>query len=533
MLAAHLLLVTTLSLGATDDAAAADERQLREAGVGTDGPALLDFFRRRTLTDADRAAVARLVMQLGDEDGDRRDEASSRLIAFGPPVLPALRNALNSEDPEVVRRAREAIGAIEQAIRAGLSSAAARELARKAPAGATPVLLAYLPFAEEAAEDDLLTALVTLNPSTDKLHPGLTPALSDPHALVRAAAAHVIGRKGEAKERAAVRKLLADKEPSVRFRAAVALLTARDRSAVPVLIELMAGDGPVSWQSEDALFRLAGDKAPTTSAERARGHEAWVAWWKANADTVDLARFTDAELLLGLTLGIEFNTGRVWECGPDGKLRWEISGLKGPMEAQVLPGNRVLIVESSGANLLTERDFQGNIISQTKLSVAPNGVQRLPNGHTFVSSTLAVLELDRDGKELYHTAVSPSSNAIRKLRNGNIAYTGMGEIVEMKTSGEKVRSIPLPNRSGRWVGLHELPGDRFVAADSAGGNIVEVDATGKVLWEGKVAGSCGIAKLPNGHFLVGGPGKVTEVGGDGKEVWSLTTPGYVRRIHRR
>jgi hypothetical protein len=330
-----------------------------------------------------------------------------------------------------------------------------------------------------------------------------------------------------------VRKLLADREASVRFRAAVALLTARDRTAVPVLIDLMGDAGPTGWQAEDALFRLAGDKAPTTSAERARGRAAWVTWWRANADTVDLARFSDADLLMGLTLGIEYNTGRVWECGPDGKIRWEITGLKGPMDAQVLPGNRVLIVESTGTPQLTERDFQGNVISQTKLSLSPSGVQRLPNGHTFVCGHSGFLELDRDGKEVYNISLPKGSNAIRKHRNGNIVYAAEAEIVEVDTKGMKVRSIPLPGARGRWVGIRDLPGDRFLVCDSSQGVILELDATGRELWQAKVAGACGIAKLPNGHVLVGGPSKVTEVGRDGKPVWELASPGYVRRIHRR
>ena len=40
--------------------------------------------------------------------------------------------------------------------------------------------------------------------------------------------------------------------------------------------------------------------------------------------------------VLGMTLAIEFNTGRVWECGPDGTLRLDLRGLQGPMEAQIL-----------------------------------------------------------------------------------------------------------------------------------------------------------------------------------------------------
>src|SRR6202011_3041700 len=104
--------------------------------------------------------------------------------------------------------------------------------------------------------------------------------------------------------------------------------------------------------------------------------------------------------LLGLTLSIEFNTGRVWECGRDGKPRWEVTNLAGPMEAQVLPGSRVLIAESRG-HTVTERDFKGNVLWEKKLGADPTGCQRLPNGNTFVSTYSSVMEFGRDGKEVY------------------------------------------------------------------------------------------------------------------------------------
>jgi len=95
-----------------------------------------------------------------------------------------------------------------------------------------------------------------------------------------------------------------------------------------------------------------------------------------------------------------------------------------------------------------------------------------------------------------------------------------------------VRTISLPGQ-GMWVGLRDLPADHFLACSSGNGQIVEVDATGKVLWEGKVAGACGIAKLPNGHVLVGTACLAVELDRAGNRVWELKCPGYVRRIHRR
>src|SRR2546430_17164737 len=57
--------------------------------------------------------VRALIDQLGDAKYDRREEAAKRLKAIGKPVLPALKEALNSEDPEIVSRARALIRRIE------------------------------------------------------------------------------------------------------------------------------------------------------------------------------------------------------------------------------------------------------------------------------------------------------------------------------------------------------------------------------------------------------------------------------------
>ena len=59
---------------------------------------------------------------------------------------------------------------------------------------------------------------------------------------------------------------------------------------------------------------------------------------KKYGDRADLSRAGDVRRLLGLTLGIEYNTQRVWECTADGTVRWQITGLHGPMAAWVLPG---------------------------------------------------------------------------------------------------------------------------------------------------------------------------------------------------
>ena len=57
---------------AAEPDAAADERLLTEAGLKTDGSALLDFFRSRTLADTDRARIGALIRNLGHDDFEER-----------------------------------------------------------------------------------------------------------------------------------------------------------------------------------------------------------------------------------------------------------------------------------------------------------------------------------------------------------------------------------------------------------------------------------------------------------------------------
>src|SRR5437868_6125974 len=80
-----------------DPAAAEDERVVREAKVPTDAAGLLAFFRKRTPSADDQQAMRRLVRQLGSRSFAKREEASRRLAAWGPPAVaylaPALGNA--------------------------------------------------------------------------------------------------------------------------------------------------------------------------------------------------------------------------------------------------------------------------------------------------------------------------------------------------------------------------------------------------------------------------------------------------------
>jgi hypothetical protein len=279
---------------------AEDVKVLREARVGQEGTALLDYFRTRTLSAAQRKRIAVLVPQLGDDEFKVRQQASAALLALGPPALPHLRLALDSPDEEIKDRLRTCIAALEEKAKPEVSAAAVRLLRLKAPADALPVLLAYLPDAENRAiENEVVCALAVLGVRDGKVSSEVAAALTDREPVCRGAAAAILGRSGSAAQRAAVTALLKDADPRARFRAAQGLLASHDYAGVPTLIALLTeAPAPLALEADDLLFCLAGPRAPRvalgqTPATRRLCRQAWANWWRSASK---LAEHRDAAL---------------------------------------------------------------------------------------------------------------------------------------------------------------------------------------------------------------------------------------------
>ena len=80
---------------------AEDEKLLKAAKIGVDGPGLLDFFRQHTTAPAQQEHILALIHQLGDDSFKVRRKASADLAAFGPRVVSSLHRALNDPDEEI------------------------------------------------------------------------------------------------------------------------------------------------------------------------------------------------------------------------------------------------------------------------------------------------------------------------------------------------------------------------------------------------------------------------------------------------
>jgi hypothetical protein len=141
----------------------------------------------------------------------------------------------------------------------------------------------------------VVLTLAALGVAEGKVAAPLAEVLRDDEPARRAAAALVLGRYGTTEQRAAVRGLLSDASPLVRFRAAQGLLAVRDRAALLPLAALTADSSlPLALRADELLAAAAGSHAPRRipgedPASRAACRAAWEGWARRWGQ-VDLAR---------------------------------------------------------------------------------------------------------------------------------------------------------------------------------------------------------------------------------------------------
>ncbi len=507
----------------------------------TDGPSLLAAFRKRTLTPEDLTKVMSLIENLGDKSFTARERASADLVAMGAKIRPLLHQATQSPDLERAQRATACLKQIALADEKNkLPAAAARLLALRKPDGAVGALLAYLPFNEdEYLRVEIGKAIKSLIISAGKADPVLVKTLSDPMAIRRSAAAEALAATGFVEHFPEVRKLLKDPDMSVRLRVAVALTYAQDKQSVPALIDL-ATELPKgqAWEAEEVLFRLAGPKAPQPPTaddkeSRAKYRQQWLAWWKDNGPTLDLAQLEAVPALLGYTLIAEIGdngNSRVIEVDRAGKIRWKLENIAFPVDVWHLQGNRLIIAECNG-NRVTERDQAGKILWQVNnLQSNSVNVQRLANGNTFIAVyTGPLMEVDRAGKTVMSFNVPGGVQAACKTANGQIVcLTQNGQCVRLDAAGKELKRFPL-QRTNNWTsGVEVTPKGTILVAQSDN-MITEYDLEGKVVWQAKAANNTSATRLVNGHTLVASYNNqtVTELDGNGRVVWEYRAPaGY-------
>ncbi len=512
--------------------------------LSTEGVKLIDEIKKRTVTELDKDKTAKLIEKLGDDDFGVRERATKELKSMGSVVIPMLRIAAStSSDLEVRQRSNDCLKAIEGNPAVPLSPVVPRIIALRKPEGAIEALLNYMP----SASDDIIAAEVQLAINAlafndGKPNPLLLTSLEDKSPARRGAAGDALAQEHGEEYLPSIKKLLQDPDPAVRLKVALALSFVRQKEAVPVLIAALA-DAPTEQaiQAEEYLYRIAGDKAPANlpggENERGKRRDAWLKWWKEQGDKVvllDRSALSQITRFLNYTLLVSQQTNTVSELGADGKQRWAITGLVGPFDAQVLPGDRVLIAEYNGQRV-TERNFKGDILWQKAVTNYPIQAQRLKNGNTFIVTRNQVFEVDRAGKEVYTIERPHDVMSAARLRDGQIVIvSNQGTVNWVDTAGKSIRSFATQGVSG--YANEVLPNGHVIIPLSWQNRVTEYDKEGKQVWEKTVEQPMSAFRMPNGNTIMATqswPAKVVELDKEGKKVNEITTDNYVFRAKKR
>jgi hypothetical protein len=515
---------------------------LTAAKLKADDPAaLLKYFRSRTLTDDQIKAIRNVIVRFADDRFAVREKASDELLAFGAAALGPLKNAIATEsDPEVVYRCDEARKRIETVSQATVAVAAARQLALLKSPEASAALLAFLPTADsEIVAEEIRKTLVPLALRDGKLDPAIAAALADSSPVRRGAAAVALAEGARTPDAVAkVKAMLAgEKDAEVRFAAFVALVaSSKAADQVPGLIALLP-ELPRGrlWQAEDLLLQLAGDTAPKARYGKTRDtiekfRDEWLAWWKANESKVKLDSFAFAPRTDGCLLLVEWNNqgwgnGQVTLLGPNLKPRATLTNLMQPMDAVLLPGDRIAVAEQNNSRV-TIRNFANEIVT-TIQDNQPIGLQHLESGKLFVSNRNGAAEFDLDGTKGW-TYSRPNNNhdvmGARRLGNGEtIFFVNSDQKNNCLRIDAKGKDVGKPFALGQPYynpAIESIGTDDILVADQSKIQLYSLKEN-KVTWSHPVNNVTSLQRLPNGNYLyvVQNSNKVVEITPAKEEVW--------------
>ena len=524
-----------------------DRQLLERVGVDIAPAGLVELFRSRTLLPEMRGELAAQIVRLGSEEFEEREAATGVLREKLALAIPLLRSASADPDPEIVRRAASLASLGKLSVDTPHLLAAARLIAADAPANAVAVLLEYLPSAGEEMTliDEILRTVGAIVRKAGKPEDAILKGLTGNDPLARRRIAGVLFAALPS-ERSRVKTLLRDPDAGVRRAVAAEFFEIRDRDAVPVFIELLLEPArEISAVAEDQLCRLLGTApvpAPLGSTPESRRlcRDAWAKWWQTAGPSVDLAKSLDTEALRGITLISEmdlnknFQSGRIFEVGPDGKQIREFKTTSAIMDVQRLPGGRLLLAEWVSRQV-REYDWTGKVVWESP-AVPSNPLfgYRLPGGNTLIGYDGGLVEYTPDKKPVGTWPKVQGLKHCVRTKSGTLFVLTSTDVIEFDASRKEVRRIAHRMPIGGWGGLELMANGHFVIADTVNNTVVEIDGQGKSVWQHTSTNPRRTQRLPNGNILIGTvSGRAAiEIDRSGKEVSRIPAQGGVYGLIR-
>jgi|GEM_PF-776452 len=538
---------------------AADLMTLREESIATDAAGLEEWIKQRVLGEEELVRIDRLVIQLGDEEFQKREEASKTLTGYGPRARAALRKGVDHKDPEIRARSTDVLRVIEINHTPLIQAAALRVLGRLQkgkPPGSEITILDFLrPKENQVLLESAMEAMAFLASEWTEPPQPILDALKKRAPADRYPLLLALLKSGKSFGVEIARQQASQSDPEARCWAAMALcFSGADPSYMGLLIDHMSYlDEPSFFLAEDIGYRMGEPNSPEpapvlSSSDRERRIAAWKTWWTTRKNQPMTLR----DPLLpagpgGSTMVVILEQGKIIDLDVQKKPRWQINELEYPLDAQLLPGPRVLVAEHGGlgnrlGDRITERDIKGRILWAKGYS-QPLTAQRLASGITLIAGEYGFTEVDLNGQDL--VTWSPAGNErVMKLQRRYDGFTAV--VLKNGDEGEKSRLVWLdrsfreratfPVQVGKSGGRVEiLPGDHVLLPEFENNRVAQFDATGKVVWSANLDQVVACVVTPSGTIMANffGNRGAAEIDKSGKEIWNFQTDAKVTRAWRR
>lgn len=456
----------------------------RLARVGLAGkPAEKIAYLKRLAVIPSPQVVEKALDLMASDDFDSREEGE-RLLS-GAPVAAVIAGK-PQRDPEAKARLDRCAEAWSARIDPLLMGALARSLVREPAAGATEAMRMAL-------------AVIGDPESAEPLHQALE-SMGEPD----------IGQPA---------------------RAEFAKVRSGDSSALRPLVEALDGAPvPLRRRVLEYLYRLADDDAPPEPwvggpEERALARDAWLAWAdqfaKAGKPAVPgTARFRDRTLVVLLDMG------QVAMLDSSDKPLWIIRRADFPLDAEPLPGNRVLLAENK-ANRVVIRSRVGAVLWEHAVD-SPLVAQAVEEDRVFVATRTELFEVDSAGRRVRTWSRPDGETYMRasRLPDGGLAVvTFRQRFIQMDPLGRVTRAFPvMVTTSGGRIDV--APDGRVLVPMMAQDRVVEYTGDGEIVRSFHVTEPIVAQRLPSGHVMVTSMDErmAVEFDATGRRIWRFDSP---------
>jgi hypothetical protein len=504
-------------------------KTLREHDIEPTAAGARRYLRNLRPADDERAAIDRLIAQLGHEEFRKREAATNELLRMSSIPIDSLSEAAHGDNAEIRWRSQSILEQAE-AQSAHVVLAALKIASAERAEGLVADILAIVPlcrrpFLQQAVHEALRSITTAGDVGV------LRRALDSDDEEIRLAA--TVGLTGALPpgEIGQLRELLDDDDDRVALEAARGIGNRGDRAALPALVRLLDSDDPqVRGRSAAMLQSVSGESlgyaAYFDRERRAEAVARWRTWLSENGESVPLnfpvAKSHDARgALRGNTLIATGSARRVFELAPSGREVWSY-----PIDswsAEKLQNGNVLIASYS-QNKVLEVDAQGEVVWSLD-GVSAMTAKPLHGGNFLVAdfSNSRVVEFDAARNEVWEQKTPGECFDADRLPNGNTIFGCPNVIQEVSPDHKEVRKWEI---SGRLNGFQALPNGNVIVANYGANAVYELDAAGEKLWEVSEPQPCDVFQLPDGRLLVTTAQRVVEFDVDHKFVREICKAQY-------